>query len=81
MSYTEVTDINPVLVIFKYYCCSEGWEKLGLYEYYRAKSIAKQQKVEDIASGVRAKSRSVSPIVRPKSRSRSPLLNRKRYRR
>lgn len=59
---------------------SEGWEKLGLYEYYRAKSIAKQQKVEDIASGVRAKSRSVSPIVRPKSRSRSPLLNRKRYR-
>lgn len=58
---------------------SEGWEKLGLYEYYRAKGLAKQQKADDIAAGERAKSRTPSPVRRAKSRSRSPP-HRKRYR-
>lgn len=58
---------------------SDGWEKLGLYEYYRAKNSAKKRKDEDIAVGLRQKSKSPSPITRPKSRSKTPPPK-KRYR-
>lgn len=63
----------------------EGWEKLGLYEYFKVKNSARKQKDEEIAEGIREKSRSPSPInidlLRPpkrknkrvyRSRSRSP---------
>lgn len=64
---------------------TEGWEKLGLYEYYKVKNAARKQKEEEIKDGIREKSRSPSPIVlekplpkksnkrvyRSKSRSRS----------
>ncbi|XP_065336017.1 calcium homeostasis endoplasmic reticulum protein [Cloeon dipterum] len=56
---------------------SEGWEKLGLYEYYRAKSTAQRAKEEDIMRGAREMSRSPSPIIRERSRSNSPP--RRRY--
>lgn len=45
---------------------SEGWEKLGLYEYYKVKNAAKKQKEEEIKNGLREKSRSPSPIILPK---------------
>lgn len=53
----------------------DGWEKLGLYEYYKVKNAAKKQKEEEIETGVRKPSRSPSPIeiIRPKS-------NKRRYR-
>lgn len=57
---------------------ADGWEKLGLYEYYKAKNAARKKKEEEIAEGIREKSRSPTPIKREKSRSRSP--KRKRYR-
>lgn len=59
---------------------SDGWEKLGLYEYYRAKNAAKKRKEDDIMNGLRDKSRSPSPITRPRSRSKTPPPK-KRYRR
>lgn len=42
---------------------SEGWEKLGLYEYYKAKNGAKKAKEDAIEAGLRQKSKSPSPIV------------------
>ncbi|EEB17110.1 conserved hypothetical protein [Pediculus humanus corporis] len=57
---------------------ADGWEKLGLYEYYKAKNAAKKKKEEEIQDGLREKSRSPTPIKREKSRSRSP--KKKRYR-
>ncbi|XP_014210852.1 calcium homeostasis endoplasmic reticulum protein isoform X2 [Copidosoma floridanum] len=57
---------------------SDGWEKLGLYEYYRAKNAARKRKEDDIHCGLRPKSRSPSPIIRPRSKSLSPP--KKRYR-
>ncbi|XP_012252798.2 calcium homeostasis endoplasmic reticulum protein isoform X2 [Athalia rosae] len=57
---------------------SDGWEKLGLYEYYKAKNAARKRKEEDILSGIRQRSRSPSPISRPRSKSPSPP--KKRYR-
>ncbi|XP_012288271.1 calcium homeostasis endoplasmic reticulum protein isoform X2 [Orussus abietinus] len=57
---------------------SDGWEKLGLYEYYKAKNAARKRKEEDIMSGLRPKSKSPSPILRPRSKSPSPP--KKRYR-
>ncbi|XP_063988928.1 calcium homeostasis endoplasmic reticulum protein isoform X1 [Diachasmimorpha longicaudata] len=57
---------------------SDGWEKLGLYEYYKAKNVARKRKEEDILSGAREKSRSPSPILR--ARSKSPSPPKKRYR-
>ncbi|KAI8123535.1 hypothetical protein FF38_07761 [Lucilia cuprina] len=75
---------------------NEGWEKLGLYEYYKVKNAARKQKEEDIANGVREKSRSPSPIIMAKpvpkkvnkrcyrsksrSRSRSPYKSKSRSR-
>ncbi|KAL0103707.1 hypothetical protein PUN28_017754 [Cardiocondyla obscurior] len=57
---------------------SDGWEKLGLYEYYKAKNAARKRKEEDIIAGIRQKSKSPSPILRPRSKSPSPP--KKRYR-
>ncbi|XP_033210544.1 calcium homeostasis endoplasmic reticulum protein isoform X2 [Belonocnema kinseyi] len=57
---------------------SDGWEKLGLYEYFKAKNAARKRKEEDISAGVREKTRSPSPISRPRSKSPSPP--KKRYR-
>lgn len=57
---------------------ADGWEKLGLYEYYKAKNAAKKKKEEEILDGLREKSRSPTPIKRERSRSRSP--KKKRYR-
>lgn len=69
---------------------NEGWEKLGLYEYYKVKNAAKKQKEEEVKEGKREQSRSPSPIFiepvktkkisnkrcyRSKSRSRSPRSN------
>ncbi|XP_073842021.1 SR-related CTD associated factor 6 [Musca autumnalis] len=73
---------------------NEGWEKLGLYEYYKVKNAARKQKEEDIKNGVREKSRSPSPILlekpkpkktnkrcyRSKSRSRSASPRKSRTR-
>lgn len=41
---------------------TEGWEKLGLYEYFKMKNHVKKQVEEAIAKGDRSKSRSPSPI-------------------
>ncbi|XP_043483734.1 calcium homeostasis endoplasmic reticulum protein [Leptopilina heterotoma] len=57
---------------------SDGWEKLGLYEYYKAKNAARKRKEDDISVGVREKTKSPSPILRPRSKSPSPP--KKRYR-
>jgi len=65
--------------LFRLIVDSEGWEKLGLYEYYRAKNAARKKKEDDILEGLRERSKSPSPIIRLKSRSRSPP--KKRYRR
>ncbi|KAI4462020.1 sr-related ctd associated factor 6 [Holotrichia oblita] len=51
---------------------SEGWEKLGLYEYYKAKNAAKKEKEEQINAGIREKSRSPSPIHMVVEKSPSP---------
>ncbi|CRK99453.1 CLUMA_CG012573, isoform B [Clunio marinus] len=40
----------------------EGWEKLGLYEYFKIKNAVRKQKEESIAKGSREKSKSPSPI-------------------
>ncbi|XP_068208038.1 calcium homeostasis endoplasmic reticulum protein-like isoform X2 [Palaemon carinicauda] len=41
----------------------EGWEQLGLYDYYKDKSQSVKRKEMDITEGVREKSRSPSPVV------------------
>lgn len=51
------------LFIHSIYNYSEGWEKLGLYEYYKVKNAAKKIKEEELEQGIREKSRSPSPIV------------------
>ncbi|KAL5291724.1 CHERP family protein [Megaselia abdita] len=73
---------------------NEGWEKLALYEYYKAKNSARKDKEDAIMNGEREKSRSPSPVkmevLKPKkankrcyrsksrSRSRSPKAVRPR---
>ncbi|XP_017305173.1 calcium homeostasis endoplasmic reticulum protein [Diaphorina citri] len=57
---------------------SEGWEKLGLYEYYRAKTCARRQKEEEIESGRRERTPPPSPVIREKTKSPTPPP-RKRY--
>uniref|UniRef100_A0AAR5QEN0 Calcium homeostasis endoplasmic reticulum protein n=2 Tax=Dendroctonus ponderosae TaxID=77166 RepID=A0AAR5QEN0_DENPD len=57
---------------------SEGWEKLGLYEYYKAKNHAKREKDEAIKAGIRQKSRSPSPIVVKPEKDETPP--KRRYR-
>ncbi|KPU78091.1 uncharacterized protein Dana_GF24403, isoform C [Drosophila ananassae] len=51
---------------------NEGWEKLGLYEYYKVKNAARKQKEEEIKNGTREKSRSPSPIVLEKIEPKKP---------
>lgn len=41
---------------------NEGWEKLGLYEYFKVKNAVKKQKEEAIARFEREKSRSPTPL-------------------
>ncbi|XP_055376962.1 calcium homeostasis endoplasmic reticulum protein [Condylostylus longicornis] len=53
----------------------EGWEKLGLYEYYKVKNAAKKQKEEEILKGERQKSRSPTPVI---LESPKPKRNNKR---
>lgn len=55
---------------------TEGWEKLGLYEYFKIKNSVKKSKEEEIARGVREKSKSASPI--PESMSKSVKKQKKR---
>lgn len=57
---------------------SEGWEKLALYEYYKVKNSARKTKEDEIAFGIRKRSRSPSPIVIETVR---PIkINKRRYR-
>jgi calcium homeostasis endoplasmic reticulum protein len=42
--------------------CREGWEKLGLYEYFKIKNSAKKQKEEEISNETRDRSRSPTPV-------------------
>lgn len=64
--------------LFMVYNFSEGWEKLGLYEYYKVKNAARKEKEEEIDNGIRDRSRSPSPILIeiPKMNK----LNKRRYR-
>lgn len=55
---------------------TEGWEKLGLYEYFKIKNSARKQKEEAIARGDREKSLSPSPI--PESLTKHVKKQRKR---
>ncbi|CAG9763907.1 unnamed protein product [Ceutorhynchus assimilis] len=55
---------------------SEGWEKLGLYEYYKAKNHARKEKEEAIRAGLREKSRSPSPIVLKQEKQVAPVKRR-----
>ncbi|KAL4710528.1 hypothetical protein ACJJTC_008930 [Scirpophaga incertulas] len=57
---------------------NEGWEKLGLYEYYKAKNSARKNKEEAVAQGIREKSRSPTPI--PKDLQKQPTPPGRRYR-
>ncbi|CAH3826217.1 calcium homeostasis endoplasmic reticulum protein [Pieris brassicae] len=57
---------------------NEGWEKLGLYEYYKAKNAARKNKEEAISSGRRQKSRSPTPI--PNDLQKQPSPPGRRYR-
>lgn len=41
---------------------TDGWEKLGLYEYFKIKNAMRKQKEEAIARGDRERSKSPSPI-------------------
>lgn len=64
------------LIDQSFHTCSEGWEKLGLYEYYKVKNAARKQKEEEIKNGTRIKSRSPSPIVLEKPKK----INKRCYR-
>lgn len=55
---------------------AEGWEKLGLYEYFKVKNSVRKQKEEEIAKGGRDKSNSPSPI--PDSLTKPPKKLKKR---
>jgi hypothetical protein len=65
------------LYLHFFYIFSEGWEKLGLYEYYKAKNAARKNKEEAIAHGRREKSRSPTPI--PKDLQKQPTPPGRRY--
>lgn len=55
---------------------TEGWEKLGLYEYFKCKNSAKKNKEEKILRGVRERSKSPSPI--PEALTKSVKRQKKR---
>lgn len=42
---------------------SEGWEQLGLYDYYKEKSQSVKRKEMEITEGMREQSRSPSPVL------------------
>ncbi|KAK4325591.1 hypothetical protein Pmani_003834 [Petrolisthes manimaculis] len=42
---------------------SEGWEQLGLYDYYKEKSQSVKRLEKDVSEGVRESLRSPSPVV------------------
>lgn len=60
---------------------TEGWEKLGLYEYFKTKNSFKKTKDEAIARGGRARSKSPSPIpitmTRPVKRQKKRIYSSK----
>lgn len=58
---------------------SEGWEKLGLYEYYKGKHCARKERDDQVAAGLREPSRSPSPINVPMEEQRTPSPPRRRY--
>lgn len=51
---------------------SDGWEKLGLYEYFRAKMAARKKKEQDIEQGLREASRSPTPVKSWQEVTKSP---------
>lgn len=55
---------------------TEGWEKLGLYEYFKCKNSAKKNKEEKILRGARERSKSSSPI--PEALTKSVKKQKKR---
>lgn len=55
---------------------TEGWEKLGLYEYFKIKNSVRKQKEEAVARSEREKSKSPSPI--PESLTKPEKKQRKR---
>lgn len=57
--------------------CSEGWEKLGLYEYYKVKNAAKKQREDEIKSGIKERTRSPSPLIIEKPKPKK--VNRRCY--
>lgn len=54
----------------------EGWEKLGLYEYFKTKNAFRKQKEEAIERGERKKSKSPTPI--PEHFTKVPKKSKKR---
>lgn len=55
---------------------NEGWEKLGLYEYFKMKNAVRKQRDEEIMRGERDRSKSPSPI--PPMLTRPPRKIKKR---
>lgn len=49
--------------IFSPVSFSEGWEQLGLYDYYKEKSQSVKRLEKDVSEGVREPLRSPSPVV------------------
>jgi calcium homeostasis endoplasmic reticulum protein len=60
---------------------NEGWEKLGLYEYFKIKNAVRKQKEEAIANFEREKSKSPSPIpetlIKPAKKTRKRVYRSK----
>lgn len=52
-------------VFSKRFCLSfsEGWEQLGLYDYYKEKSQSVKRLEKDVSEGAREPLRSPSPVV------------------
>lgn len=71
-----VCDVNEAFIYGLNF--REGWEKLGLYEYYKVKNAARKEKEEEIEKGIRERSRSPSPIIIEIPRMNK--LNKRRYR-
>lgn len=74
--YFKQISIKKLFCFLEYF--REGWEKLGLYEYYKVKNAAKKIKEEEIEQGIRDKSRSPSPIILEPVKLKR--VNKRRYR-
>lgn len=59
---------------------TEGWEKLGLYEYFKVKNAVRKQKEEAIARGEREKTKSSSPIPEAITKSSKKQKRQRIYR-